>query len=288
MTTTALTVAAIRKILNDVPVEDYLDAAIASTSATTFTPTDETLYAVGDEWEFDDDTGEVVLIRAFDPDTPTATVKRGHRDSVAATHADETVLLKNPRHFYDTISQAIQTVIDSDLYDNGVYDLIEHIVTSSVNSTYYAAPSTSCEEWLAVYQVAGTAVEPTWFGSSNFTRYPKNVDTTLYATGKVFQINRQDGVGGTDPYYVTCAHRLTLATLNAAQEDIVRFLACAYLLEWSEPRRLQGPTNQGDRTVRPGQAVGTAAYYRQLAERLIQNEKARLRKLNPPIKVWRR
>lgn len=287
----ALTAKAVRKILGDRPVEDYLGAAIASEGATSMTPTDASLYAKGNVWEFDDGAAgaEMVLVRSVDTATPSITIKRGHEGSTAATHSNGTVLFLNPRFRYDTIAQAVNTALDVDLFENQVFDLIEHQVTSnSDGSQDYNAPATGCEEFLAVYQLTATMSAPEWFGSSWFTRYPKNVDTSLYANGKVFFINRNLGAAGTDIYYVTCKHRLDITTLTATQERIVQWLACAYLLEWSEPRRLQGPTNQGDRTVRPGQGVGTAAYYRQLAKEAIAAEQARLRKLNPPKKEWRR
>lgn len=291
MATMATTVAAVRKILGDRPVEDYLGASIAAGSTTTFTPTDVSLYAKGDVWEFQDGSTEadVVLVRAVDDATPLITVKRSHEDSTGVAHSNAAVLMKAPTFRYNTIAQAVSTVIDSDLYENGVHDLIEHQVTSnSDGSPDYNAPLSTCEEFLAVYQKTSTMDTPQWFGNAAFTRYPKNVDTSLYANGKVFFITRNLGTAGTDIYYISCAERLTLATLTAAQTHIVQWLTCAYLLEWTEPRRLAGPTNQGDRTVRPGQGVGTAAYYRQLADRGMQNEKSRLRKLNPPTKVWRR
>jgi hypothetical protein len=291
MTTMALTVAAVRKILNDRPVEDLLGAAVASDSTTAITPTDVTLYAKGNVWEFADGTdgAEMYLVRSVDDATPVLAVKRGHEDSTAVTHSNGAVMVKDPRFRYNTVAQAVNTTLDASLYEDGVYDLIEHQVTSnSDGSQDYNAPASTCEEFLAVYQKLSTMDAPEWFGSSQFTRYPKNVDTSLHSNGKVFFIKLNLGTPGTDIFYITCAHRLTITTLTATQERIVQWLACAYLLEWTEPRRTAGPTNQGDRTVRPGQAVGTAAYYRQLAERTIAAEKARLRKLNPPKKEWRR
>lgn len=286
--TMATQVAAIRRILNDRPVEDYLDSAIASTSATTLDPTDVTLYAKGNVVEFHDGSGELALVRSVDPTTPAVEIKRGHEDSTAATHSDECVILFDPRFRYNTIEQAINTVLNTELFENQVFDPIEHQITSDADGNpAYNAPTSSCEEFLAVYQQTASMDSPTYFGSSWFTRYPKNVDTSLYANGKVFFINRNLGTPGTDVFYVTCKHRLTVTTLTSTQENIVQWLACAYLLEWTEPRRTAGPTNQGDRTVRPGQAVGTSAYYRQLAKEAIAAEKARLRKLNPPKREWR-
>ena len=287
----ALTIAAIRRILGDRPDEDALGGAIASGATTSFTPTDVTKYAKGNVWEFQDGTTEadVALVTAVDDATPLITIRRNHENSTGTSHLSGAILFKDPTYRYNTIAHAVNTVIAADLYDNGVYDLIEHQVTSNADgSADYNAPASTCEEFLAVYQKLAQDQQPYWFSPQQFTRRPHNVDTALYANGKVFFIYRNRGVAGTDIYYVTCAHRLTLSTLTSAQETLVQMLACAYLLEWREVRRLDGPTNQGDRTVRPGQGPGTAAYYRSIADRMIQNEKQRLRKLNPPTKVWLR
>lgn len=289
-TSMASEVAQIRRILNDAPDQDLLNGAISSTTATTFVVDTPSKWAAGNVWEFDDGAAgaEQVRVTSVDTSTSTITVTRGHGGSTAATHADNCVILKNPSFRYDTIAQAANTVLDADLFENDVYDLIEHQVTSnSDGSTDYNAPASTCEEWMAVYQKTSTMTRPSWFPSNAFTRYPNNVDTALYANGKMFSIYQNLGTPGTDIFYVTCRERLTITTLSATQERILQWLACAYLLEWTEPRRAQGPTNQGDRTVRPGTGIGDAAYYRTLAARVIQAESSRLRKLNPPTKVWR-
>lgn len=291
MATMATTIAAVRRILGDRPVEDALGGAIAAGSTTTMTPTDVTQYARGNVWEFQDGATEadVVLVTGVDAETPAITIRRNHENSTGIAHSSGAILFKDPTYRYNTIAQAVNTVIESDLFEEQVWDLLEHQVTSNADgSADYNAPTSLCEEFLAVYQQTSAMTSPYWFGAREFSQYPRNVDTSLYANGKVFFIRRNLGVLGTDIYYVTCKHRLTLATLTATQERIVQWLTCAYLLEWQESRRLGGPTNQGDRTVRPGQAPATAAYYRQLAQRALQAEQSRLRKLNPPTKVWRR
>jgi len=281
MTTLAAEIKNIRRLLQDEPLTDVLAASIAASSTTTMTVTDVTKFAVGQWWEFDDDTGDKVLITAVNTTTSVCTIRRAYRGSTAAAHANAAVLAKIPRFEYDTVSQAINTVLDADLYGEGLYELVEHQVTSSATTNFYNSPATTCERFLDVYQKTASMLSPKrrriWYSPM-----PTNVDTTLYANGKYFEIRGNYGLAGTDLYYVTCAHKLAIGTLTTAQVRIVQYLACAYLLEWTEPKRLAGPNNQGDTTVRPGDANRTSAYWRALAEELVSKARRDLENQYPP------
>jgi len=281
MTTIAAQVKIIRRLLQDDPLTDVLAASIAAGSTTTMTVTDVTKFAVGQWWEFDDDLGDKVLVTAVNPSTSVCTIRRSYRGSTGAAHANAAVLALRPRFEYDTVSQAINTVLDADLDGENIFDLLEHQVTSSATSDFYDAPTATCERFMDVYQMTTGMVSPRraalWYSPT-----PTNADTSLYSTGKYFVIQGNYGTAGTDIYYVTCRHPLAIGTLTAAQERIVQFLACAYLLEWTEPKRLAGPNNQGDQTVKPGDANRTAAYWRALAEEQMSKEQQRLKMLFPP------
>jgi len=278
--TMSTTVAAIRRLLNDDPDETTTSASVSTTAATTVTVTDITKFATGQTWEFDDDSGELVLITAVADSTSTITMKRGHKDTTAATHSSGVVMMKEPRYYYDTVSQAVNYVLDSDLYSEGLFELQEHQVTSSATSDYYNAPAAGCLRFLDVYQKTSSMYEPKR-SRLRYSEFPTNADSTLFANGKYFIIEGNYGTAGTDIYYVTCAHAMTITTLTTASQRIVELLGTAYLLEWTEPRRAQGPTNQGDTTVRTGTNIGTAAYYRSLAEELMAKEKRKTEELFP-------
>ena len=281
-TTLAATITNIRRILNDNPAQDVLAAAISTAGATTLTPTDASLYHKGDTIEIE---AELLLVTDVNTSTPVITIRRGHKGSTAATHAISSLVNIAPRFEYPTVSQAIDTVLDADLYHNGVYEIVEHQVTHDATTTAYNAPSSSCEEFLDIYQIPQTGQPPVHL--KNFTRLGQNVDTTIYSNGKYFEI-RENAAAPGSLYYVNCKHRLAIGTINTQQERITHLLSAAYLLEWTEPRRTAGPSNQGDRTVRPGQGVATAAYYRQIADKLLADEHSRLQAQIPPYRIFRR
>ncbi len=280
MTTVAAEVKNIRRLLDDQPDSDVTAGSVASGSTTSVTMTSTTKHAAGTWWEFDDDTGDVIYETVFNPSTAVATIRRNYLGSTGTSHSSGAVVLKQPKFRYDIISQAINQVLDIDLYGEGIYDLQEHQITSSATTSYYNSPAADCLEFKDVYQFTSLMVGPArdnlWFSPK-----PRNVDTTLFAAGKYFVITGNYGTAGTALYYVTCAHKHTISTLTAGATRIVQCLAAAYLLEWTEPRRLQGPTTQGDQTVRPGASLPTAAYFRSLAEEYIQKERRTIKDLIP-------
>lgn len=289
MTTYLATAQKIRRILQDYPDRTYLSANITDTTTKTFTVNDISKFSKGSVWEHADYaevSAELREVETVDPSGGTVTASRGYADSTAATHLSASYMVKDPKYRYDLILQAIDTVLDRDLWDRGIFDIIEHIVTSSATSSAYNAPTTSCMEWLWVYQRIISTDPPR--SVIDFTRLPRNVDTTLWANGKVFEINGNWGTPGTANYYVNCKHRLAIGTLSTQQERIVQWLACAYLLEWTEPKRLSGPTNQNDRTIKPGQGIGDAQYYRALAERAMGAERSLLKSENPAFRTFRK
>ena len=283
MTTMAATVANVRRVLKDRPEIAQLDGALGDTTTESFnvSATDAVKFAAGNVWEHDDNTGERRYIKSVTGLVVVGT--RGYDGSTADAHSDDTYLVKDPRFPYNEITQAVNTVLYIGLFNAGVYDVVNHQITVSADTIAYTAPTASCEEFLWVYQRINSIDSPTpiW----DFTRLPRLVDTTLWANGRVFEIS--GGTAGTT-YYVNCKHKLTLDRLSTAQEQVVLFLASAHLLEWEEPHRTSGPTNQGDRTVKPGQNAQMAAYYRAQAKELIAKERAYLRALNPPFRNYRR
>ena len=290
MATVAGTVAEIRRLLQDRPVRARLDGAISSTTTETFAVDsgEEALFKVGELWEHDDANGATTSTsseqrRIISVSGSTITAERGYNSSTAATHADNTYLIKEPRWTYDRVYAAMNAVLRVDLLQNGVFEIVSHEVTSNVGSTTYDAPTALCERILDIYQYV-TSGQPT-SQISGFTQY-RTVDSDVSATGKEFQILENRGVPGTAVYYINCVHPLQVTTLASRQEFLLHMGAAAYLLGWEEPRRTAGPTNQGDRTVQPGRQAQLASYYRNEFLRLLRQEKQYLKRLSPPRREY--
>jgi hypothetical protein len=251
--------------------------------------TDISKFAVGQYWEHDDGSetnAEGREIYSIDADTNTPSAYRGAEGTTAVQpHADNSFLLLEPRYRYNTVLQAINQCLDFDLFPH-VYEIVEHQIVSNIpaNGHTYNAPATACEKFLDVYQVV-FANDPPRRAGITYTVYPQNVDTALWANGKAFEIygGKQDG---TEKFYVNCAHRVAIGTLLARQERIVQVCAARYLMEWTNPRRLQGPSNQGDRSIRPQDTLQAGAYFAEEFRRMLRNESKYLKGLTPRRKVF--
>ncbi len=288
MATYASLVASIRRLLQDRPIRAQLGAAVSDTTTAASTVSSGTahLFQVGQIWEHDDNNGSTSSTSSEQREvtavaSTTVTATRGANGSTAATHSNSTYLILEPRFTYDRITQAVDAVLDGELMSNDVYDITEHQVTVSATSDTYNAPSTACDHILDIYQRIVAGETPTYI--IDWTGY-RNIDTSLFANGMYYEVPSPRGLGGTDLFYINCAHPLAVTTLNAKQQDIVEYLAAFYLLSWAELPRSAGPTNQGDRTVKVGDQARLAGFFRETAMRLMREEASRLKKLARPRK----
>jgi hypothetical protein len=278
-------VAAIRVELNDEPAKIQLNGAIANTTEETVvvdTPQTNKIQA-DTRLEHDDASGEERRVISVTSATDFE-AERGYRGSTAATHADNTFLLIAPRWTYRQITAAIDSALVQ-LYQKGVYQIVTtRELTSSATTNYYNLPDAAITELLGVYQFPSGFAEPFWL--ANFERYPVVADTTDFAAGKALVIREQVGIAGVDVFKLITKERHTITTISTPVEQAVRFLACAELLDGREPRRLGGPTNQGDRTVRPGETQRSSAWYRAKADDLLTTEKQDDRFTVPARRNW--
>jgi hypothetical protein len=279
MATLATLIAAVRLELDDEPAKIQLNGAISNTTEETVVvnsgETDK--LQAGMRLEHDDATGESRRVLSV-TSTTNFEAERGYLGSTAATHSDNTYMLIAPRWRYDQVSRAITTALVT-MFSKGIYDIEHREITSSAVTNYYNLPAATVEEILAIYQMPSGFVEPYWL--RDFSQYPLVTDTDDFASGLAVYIRENYGVAGTDIYHVLCKERPTATNVTAAQEEIVKWLACAELLEGREPRRTGGPTNQGDRTVRVSDSGRTAQFYRIKAEDLISTERQNLQTRYP-------
>lgn len=284
MATTATMVADIRLELDDEPVKLQLNGAIASTTEETivFNSGEASKLQAGVRLEHDDASGEERRVLSVDSTTDVE-AERGYRGSTATTHSDDTYVLVAPRFSYRQVTEAIEVALHQ-TYAEGLYIPVQRDVTSSATTDYYDLPAATILEVLSIYQMTSTMTEPHWL--HNFSKYPLDVDTSDFASGQAIWIRENHGVPGTDVYHLECKEKLAITTISTAQEPIVKWLACAELLDGREPRRLAGPTNQGDRTVQPGATQRSSAWYRAKANDLISTELQDLRARHPARRNW--
>ena len=164
---------------------------------------------------------------------------------------------------------------------NLIFDIVEHEVTTSATTNHYASPAATCEAILNVYQDLTTSStnEPMYL--PRFQNY-RHIDSDLFSTELFFVVwgGVQDG---TQKLYVNCRHPLAITTVTDPQMDVVRYLACAHLLEWGEPRAI---VDQNERKAKVGDRARLARYFRDEGKAMLKREAARLQKFAPPRKEF--
>lgn len=286
MTTLATTIANVRRILKDTPGKLHLNGAIADTTEETVTLDSGEISRIQAQvtLEHDDGTGEQRRVLSIDDANNAFEAERGYNGSTAATHSDNTYMLINPRFSYDIVSQAITHALVH-MWNEGLYVHGTRELTSSLTDNVYNLPDAAIDEVLAVYQQPSSFDDPVFLTNWQMDKTVR--DTDLFASGYSIFIGENVGIAGTDLFYLTTKEQLAITTISTNQEPIVQNLAAALLLEWETPKRLGGPTNQGDRTVTPTNFLTGASYFREVARRAITVERSRLRRLNPPKRNWK-
>ena len=282
-TTMAAEVPTIREMLGDRPAATQLnDGTGISASDTSIVVDDARLVRLGGIFEFADGTANnAEQAESQSQNTLTMTARRGVRGTTAATHSDNVVMYLDPLYSYNRIASAVNKVLNTDLLPN-LYEVQEHeVTTSSTVGGHYVSSAADCEFILNIYQDLTSSSTHVPTPIEHFTQY-RNVDTDLFATGKFFAV-RGAVQNGTEKLYLNCAHAIAITTATDPQVEVVRYLACAHLLEWGEPRAVG---DQNERKAKVGDHARLARYFREEGTKMLKRETSRLRKFAPVRREW--
>jgi hypothetical protein len=268
-------VARVRRILNDAPFADVTTNAITTTSQTTFTVADGTIYDNGVTLEFDG--GEQVIITAVA--TNTLHVIRGYNDTDPSTYASGATITRDPVFQYAQILEAIGDTIRSMLWPY-VWKQIEAddggniIITPNGNTRWYELPEECIYLSQVVQLVGSTNPWPFVYGTTENT-YPvairRHMPTSLVATGVALYIPYRYNT--TNDIEVTALGRITddieddsgdayIDLEDGALAEAVVDYAVARLLGSSDvSRTTQQDIQMGDQTVASGSRSRLAAYW---------------------------
>ena len=272
MTTMATTVREIRSLLKDRPATTALnDGTGINTTDTAIVVDDAPLVRAGTTYEFDDGSGDnAECIKASNSNSLTMTAVRAVEGTTAASHSDNVVMLVDPLYRYNTVAATVNMVLATDLYQAGLYDIIEHEITTSATTNHYNSSATTCERILNVYQdlTTSTTNEPKYLHYQDY----RHIDSDKFSNEKYFVVfgGTQDG---TQILYVNCIHPLAITTVSEAQNYVVKYLAAARLLEWEDAH---ATVDQNERKARVGDRARLARYFEDKGKRMLAAEVKRL------------
>lgn len=235
----------------DLEQQTWLTQPVTATTQTTLTVDDATQVSRG-LIEVDD---ELMWVKSVDTTANTVTIAppgRGYRESTAATHAVNALVVNNPRYPRAAIRNAIQEVIPAlypDLYGVKTYEGLSSV---SVRTTYQLPADTA-----HILRVQWATVGPSgrWAPVRRWSFDPA-ADPTAYSTGKSIDILEPMTPGRTikivyaaEPLQFT-SDTQTLQQINLDEDhrDILILGAASRLLMYQDAARLQ--TTNVEQTTR--------------------------------------
>lgn len=130
----------VRHKLEDFPLEDRITVDITDVAATSMIVNDPTIFAVGQDWEFDDGTNEWVRIRGPNPMANPVQITRGYRGTSGATHTAQAPLRNSPRFSRKQIQLTIENVLAGELSMPTCYSAQSFDITPSATQVLYDTP----------------------------------------------------------------------------------------------------------------------------------------------------
>src|SRR3990167_3683572 len=159
---------------------------LANAADTSCAVADSTQFVIGDVIEFLAD-GDTCLVPAL-PDATTLTVERSYYGSTATAHAG-TAFVKMPRHYFNEITNAISSVIQSRLWPLAWIEVADTLTppTSNITTTWTDLAATA-RGLISVRQLhgSGNVFEGRYGPSRRYERrgqIGRNMTTSLVASG---------------------------------------------------------------------------------------------------------
>ncbi len=150
----------IRRELEDEPWEDYATSSVAA-DATTVPVNEGAAWAEGDVGEWNDDSFEQFKVRVGG--SSSLTVKPGHNDTDSVAHADNAVVLKNPK----VNGWFIVSVLEETLSELWPYAwaVRSTTLTPVLNQSYYTLPADLVDVISVTQKQVGTPTSYVAYGT---------------------------------------------------------------------------------------------------------------------------
>lgn len=236
---------------------------------------------------------ELILVKSYDPTSGVAQVMggangRGAEGTVAAAHDELSLVTSDPRFPRARIKEEINNAI------LGTYPSLVsfgYTTISNVSVVYeYAMPAEAMDVWAVSDQTVGPS--QVWMQGLNL-RFNPSADTTAFSTGKSIQLwdpvtpgraMRVKYTKAPSPLAAASDDFEAVSGLPDRCADLVVWGACSRLLPAYEAARLQQQAIEATERaplVPPKSAVQVAAYYYQMYQQRLEEERMRQFNDNP-------
>lgn len=225
------------------PYQDEVQNNPLASGGTTLTVLDGTQWSEGDVVDFDDD-GDQAMVTAIS--TNDLTIRRIGDDT---SHAQGTVVYRNPRWSHKAIGYAIQHIID-DLFPD-VYIHATNTQTYDPQQQWYPINDSQLTEVVSVFYEDDEYLTPVPLGS---WRQWNGLPGAEFTQSEGVYIPGSMGMDNGDSFYVVYRKVIGSATDLYDRQAVIVVHGAAYrLLLGANAVRTHDPSRWTDRTVQPGQ-----------------------------------
>lgn len=235
---------------------------------------------------------ELVWVDTFDSTNnllQVAPYGRGYQGTTAASHAQNTRVVYNPRFPRQVVKRAVNEVIDS--VADQLWTTVSTTFSYAANVTTYALPANT----LQVLEVSWQSVGPSqyWWPVKRW-KFDRHANTTAFPTGRSIDLLEAIVPGRTvQVTYTQTASELvngsddftTVSGLPASAKDVVKYGVMAKLAAALQVSNLDTTSLEADALDQQGQGAVMGAnlskYFMQLHLQRLEQEKARLWRQNP-------
>ncbi len=239
------------------PLYQQNNGAIATDSTPTIPVDTGTNFSLGNIIEFQDNGEQCYVISVAGNNL---TVIRGFNGTTAATHADNTVIAKNPRFTVKQTEDSITQVLYA-LEGQGVHVFGQGSLTLVDNVHFYDIAETDLVPMYGVLSVhyedttVDTRIMPLPF-------YRDMVHTSISASQQAIRLLSWGTQNAGDTVYYAYAKKIDgVDDLLPRQEELVVLGATAKMAGKTLFPRTQDPGKHTDRTVQPGQGMRDGRWY---------------------------
>jgi hypothetical protein len=267
----------VRKKLHEYPDVDWITSVLTE-SATSASVNDVTKWEIGQVWEFDDGTGERILVTGNS--TNPISWKRGWHATDAYPHSANAILRKEPRFSRAEIQAAISGVVSGELWPH-VYTIRRFLITPSTSTMWYAVPDDFGQPVAAFQKGTGSIADFSFFQPP----VPAFVSTDISANGRAVAF--RDSLNLTNQINYLYTARVTDSTIPESGADCICWGACARLMDAQTIPASMPDSDRATQEVPASDRARSAVYLRNRFEDERHKWRVAVLKQARPAKLWK-
>jgi len=276
----------VRRLVQDEPFQDQLSASYTA-AALTVSVDNPTAWEFGDIMDFPEvnASGSYEQMRVFEQNITANSidVQIGHNNTTNQNHADNAIVLKNPRYGTDQITKAITHVVDTWLWPDLFVVTSTSITPTPTTSRIYDAPSDFLDVISyrrGLVQAATGSIEDLVYSTYEIV---DTVPTTISASNRAVRVTHWQRIDVAATFFYKA--KMTTTNMTSADEPIIAYGVASQLLA-DEIQEKSDRFDEDDRTGRMLRNLRDERL-RQYKEKVRRRRQHLLKQWGPPERTFR-